>query len=109
MAVTSTPAHTIRAITTAVPHRIVENVRDSSEFTQQEVDAVVKMVGVKRRHVAEESICSSDLCRHAADDVLTALEWDPASIKARPHHGHSEPGLFSAVHRLPPAPRFGPF
>lgn len=80
MAITSTLAHTIRAITTAVPHRVFENERDGTGFTRQEVEAVVKMVGVKRRHVAEESICSSDLCLRAAKDVLAALEWDPASV-----------------------------
>ena len=70
MAITSTLAHTIRAITTTVPHRVFENERDATGFTRQEVEAVVKMVGVKRRHVAEESICSSDLCLRAARDVL---------------------------------------
>ena len=44
------------------------------------MDAVVKMVGVKRRHIADESVCSSDLCLVAARDVLDALNWDPASV-----------------------------
>jgi 3-oxoacyl-[acyl-carrier-protein] synthase-3 len=80
MAITSTPAHTIRAITTAVPHRLFENERDATGFTRQEVEAVVKMVGVKRRYIADESICSSDMCLRAARDALAALEWDPASV-----------------------------
>jgi hypothetical protein len=54
MALTSTPAHRIRAITTVVPHRVFENDKDAVGFTPQEVDSVVKMVGVKRRHLAEQ-------------------------------------------------------
>ncbi len=80
MALTMTPAHHIRAITTTVPNRVFENDRDAVGFTRQEVDAVVKMVGVKRRHIADESVCSSDLCLVAARDVLDALDWDPASV-----------------------------
>ena len=80
MAVTSTPSHRIRAITTVVPHRVFENERDAVGFSPKEVDAVVKMVGVKRRHMAEDSVCSSDLCLAAARDVLEALAWDPASV-----------------------------
>ncbi len=80
MALTSTSAHSIRAITTTVPHRVFENERDATGFSRQEVEAVVKMVGVKRRHVADETTCSSDLCLHAAKDVLAGLDWDPATV-----------------------------
>lgn len=80
MAITSTPAHRIRAITTTVPARVFENDRDAVNFSRQEVDSVVKMVGVKRRHVADETTCSSDLCTAAARDVLAALDWDPATV-----------------------------
>ena len=82
MALTSTTAHRIRAITTAVPRRVFDNERDAVDFTKQEVDAVVKMVGVKRRHIADNSICSSDLCLLAARDALNALHWDPESVDA---------------------------
>ena len=55
-------------------------IRDAVDFTRQEVDSVVKMVGVERRHLAEESVCSSDLCLVAARDVLKTLDWDPATV-----------------------------
>jgi len=80
MALTSTPAHRIRAITTAVPPRVFENDRDAVDFSRQEVDAVVKMVGVRRRHLADEAVCSSDLCLPAARDVLKALGWEPPTV-----------------------------
>lgn len=80
MALTSTPAHHIRAISTAVPSRVFDNERDAVGFERKEIDAVVKMVGVKRRHMVDASVCASDLCRVAARDALAALDWDPASV-----------------------------
>ncbi|MFO1305240.1 MAG: ketoacyl-ACP synthase III [Burkholderiales bacterium] len=80
MALTSTPGHAIRAISTAVPGRVFENERDAVGFERKEIDAVVKMVGVKRRHLADDAVCGSDLCRAAAQDVLGGLGWDPASV-----------------------------
>ncbi|MFN0130766.1 MAG: 3-oxoacyl-ACP synthase III family protein [Verrucomicrobiales bacterium] len=82
MALTSTSAHRIRAITTVVPPRVFENMRDAEGFSVQEVESVVRMVGVKRRRLAAEDVCSSDLCRRAAEDVLRTLDWDPASVDA---------------------------
>ena len=80
MSLASTAAHRIRAITTVVPPCVFENTRDAEGFSPQEVDSVVRMVGVKRRHLADESVCSSDLCLAAARDVLANLGWDPASV-----------------------------
>jgi 3-oxoacyl-[acyl-carrier-protein] synthase-3 len=37
-------------------------------------------IGVKRRHVAPESICTSDLCCAAASRLLAELHWDPNEI-----------------------------
>ena len=80
MAATSTLAHAIRAITTVVPAQVFENSRDAKAFTELEIDAVTKMVGVNRRHIAEDTVCSSDLCRLAAIDVLATLDWAPESV-----------------------------
>lgn len=82
MAITSTAPHRIRAIATCVPPKVFHNSTDASGFSQQEVDSVVKMVGVKRRHLSDDSICSSDLCREAAKEVLSVLNWEPESIDA---------------------------
>ena len=40
------------------------------------------MAGVKTRHLADESICSSDLCLSAAKDVLTTLQWPAETVDA---------------------------
>ena len=40
------------------------------------------MAGVKTRHVADESLCGSDLCLAAAKDLLSGLQWPAESIDA---------------------------
>jgi 3-oxoacyl-[acyl-carrier-protein] synthase-3 len=82
MAITSTKAAVIRAITSSVPSRRFDNLSETTAFEASEVEKVVKMAGVKTRHMAAETECSSDLCVVAAQDVLQALQWDPATVDA---------------------------
>jgi 3-oxoacyl-[acyl-carrier-protein] synthase-3 len=82
MAITHTRAAKIRAITSCVPSKRFDNLKDTSEFTKEEIQKVVRMAGVKTRHMADDSICSSDLCLAAAKDVMQSLDWSPDSIDA---------------------------
>lgn len=82
MPLTCTRAAKLRAITSCVPAFTFDNLSDTSEFPREEVEKVVGMAGVKTRHLADESICSSDLCLKAARDVLDTLQWSPDSIDA---------------------------
>lgn len=82
MPATFTQAPRIRAITSCVPPRIFDNLADSTGFDPEEVSKVVRMAGVKTRHMADDSTCSSDLCLAAARDVLQSLDWDPGSVDA---------------------------
>lgn len=79
---TSTRSAVVRAITSCVPARLWDNFTDSTGFEQEEIEKVVRMAGVKTRHVADETICSSDLCIAAAKDVLARLEWPAESVDA---------------------------
>jgi 3-oxoacyl-[acyl-carrier-protein] synthase-3 len=80
MALSSLPAALIRAICSSVPARRFDNVLETTAFDPAEVDKVVKMAGVRSRHIAPEAICSSDLCVAAARRVMEKLQWAPASI-----------------------------
>jgi 3-oxoacyl-[acyl-carrier-protein] synthase-3 len=80
MAFSSLPAPTIRAICSSVPARCFDNLTETTAFDPKEVDKVVKMAGVRTRHVASASICSSDLCVAAAKRVLQQLNWTPDSV-----------------------------
>jgi 3-oxoacyl-[acyl-carrier-protein] synthase-3 len=80
VAVTKTPASKIRAICSSVPERSFDNLTDTTAFDPKEVEKVVRMAGVRRRHVASDRICSSDLCASAAKRLLEQLDWDPKSV-----------------------------
>ena len=82
MPITSTRAHRIAGITSCVPAKKFDNLADTTDFPKEEVEKVVKMAGVKSRHVADESICSSDLCLAAAKDLMASLSWEPDSVDA---------------------------
>jgi 3-oxoacyl-[acyl-carrier-protein] synthase-3 len=82
MAVTNTKASLIRGITSCVPSRRFDNLAETTAFEVEEVEKVVKMAGVKTRHMAAETECSSDLCVAAAQDLLQSLKWDPATVDA---------------------------
>lgn len=82
MALTFTPPCAIRAICSSVPEHCFDNVRDTTAFPADEVDKVVKMAGVRTRHIAPDKTCSSDLCSAAAKRVLERLNWAPDSVDA---------------------------
>lgn len=82
MAIIRTPPQAIRGIVTCVPPRRFDNLTEATAFPQDEVEKVVRMAGVKTRHVATDAICSTDLCVAAAKRLLTRLEWDPSSVDA---------------------------
>lgn len=80
MALSFLPSGLIRAICSSVPVRRFDNLAETTAFDPKEVDKVVKMAGVRTRHIAPENICSSDLCVAAARRVLEKLQWAPDSI-----------------------------
>jgi 3-oxoacyl-[acyl-carrier-protein] synthase-3 len=82
MAVTSTNACFIRAVTSCVPSRCFDNLSEATAFGPDEVSKVVSLAGVKTRYMASDSECSSDLCVAAAQDVLHSLQWAPSSVDA---------------------------
>lgn len=82
MPITSTNAAVIRGVTSCVPPRRFDNLTDATGFPSEEIEKVVRMAGVKTRHLAGDQICSSDLCLAAALDLLAKLAWSPESVDA---------------------------
>ncbi len=70
----------IVGLATCVPARRFDNIADTTEFPPDEVRKVVGMAGVSARRVADDSICSSDLCFGAADKLLSELDCDRSTI-----------------------------
>jgi 3-oxoacyl-[acyl-carrier-protein] synthase III len=70
----------IRGVASAVP-AATRTVQDEvPTFGTESAQKVAQVTGVHTRHVVEGNTCTSDLCLRAADDLLTALGWDRASV-----------------------------
>ncbi|MBQ9363845.1 MAG: ketoacyl-ACP synthase III [Bacteroidaceae bacterium] len=60
----------ITAMAGAVPSRIVENLKYTEFFPEEQVKEVVEKVGIYQRRFADEATCSSDLCFAAAQKLI---------------------------------------
>jgi 3-oxoacyl-[acyl-carrier-protein] synthase-3 len=72
----------IAGVVSCVPPGELNNEYFYSEFGQQEVEDVIKMIGVKTRRRAEESVSTSDLCLQAGLKLLKELDWPAETIDA---------------------------
>lgn len=68
----------VRGIVACVPPKKVSNETDFPWFEPAEIKKVTAMVGIKARRVADEKICTSDLCLAAARQLMKRLDWEPA-------------------------------
>jgi 3-oxoacyl-[acyl-carrier-protein] synthase-3 len=82
MACTRIKGPRIAAIGTCVPQRRFDNILETKQFSEEEVKKVVALAGVRARRLADDSICSSDLCAAAADKILNSTGWERNSIGA---------------------------
>ena len=70
----------IAGIAACVPPKLVEN-KDSKLFDDPaELERYIKTIGVERRYVAEDGICSSDLCKAAAERLIEDMGIDKSEI-----------------------------
>ncbi len=72
----------IAAMCTSVPSERFDNLKDTTEFTKDEVRKVTAMAGVSARRVADDATCSSDLCEVAANRALEMAGWQRESVDA---------------------------
>lgn len=80
MAIMHTDSVEILGIVCAVPKKSEDNSIYGSEFGQSDVDKIIQMTGIETRRVAEDNICTSDLCVAAAEDLIERLQWDRQTI-----------------------------
>ncbi|MDY3032373.1 MAG: ketoacyl-ACP synthase III [Odoribacter sp.] len=69
----------LRGVTGTVPNN-PKTTMDLGLFTQEEADTFDNTVGIKKRYVATDDICASDLCYDAAERLLENLGWEKDSI-----------------------------
>ncbi|MDP4094621.1 MAG: ketoacyl-ACP synthase III [Bacillota bacterium] len=72
----------IKGIACAVPDNIKRSEEYNSTFGADSVQKFINMTGIKKRHVALDRQCTSDLCYVAAKNLLEKLNWEPSSIDA---------------------------
>lgn len=64
----------------AVPSHIIENLKYTEFFPQEQVNEVVEKVGVYERRFADAQTCSSDLCFAAAQKLFADNDIDRSEI-----------------------------
>ena len=82
MAFTNIQAPKIVGISTCIPTKKFDNIKDTTEFKKSDVRKVVSMAGIYERRIADDTICSSDLCVRAAETLMELLQWERESIDA---------------------------
>jgi 3-oxoacyl-[acyl-carrier-protein] synthase-3 len=80
MTITFTQGASISGICTCVPARKFDNLLETTRFDIEEVQKVVRMAGVRSRFIADDSVCSSDLCIAAAENLIERLGWERETI-----------------------------
>lgn len=70
----------ISAMAGAVPSRVIENLKYTEFFPQDQVNDVVEKVGVYERRFSDEKTCSSDLCFAAAQKLILDNDIDRSEI-----------------------------
>lgn len=70
----------ISAMAGAVPSHIIENLKYTEFFPQDQVTEVVEKVGVYERRFADAATCSSDLCFAAAQKLFADNDIDRSEI-----------------------------
>ena len=71
----------IAGISACVPPKQVENIDSILIEDKKELEKYIETTGVKRRYIAEEGICSSDLCLEAAERLIEKLDWEKEEIE----------------------------
>ncbi|MDE6256860.1 MAG: ketoacyl-ACP synthase III [Muribaculaceae bacterium] len=66
-------------VSACVPENVVAT-EDYAFMTPEEAAAFNKTVGIKRRHIASDDICASDMCQKAAEKLIEELGWEKESI-----------------------------
>ena len=70
----------IVGLSAAVPEQIIDNYSYDSFFPRDEIREIVGKIGVKQRRFAQQSVCSSDLCFAAAEELIEGMSIDRSEI-----------------------------
>ncbi|MEG2403220.1 MAG: ketoacyl-ACP synthase III [Muribaculaceae bacterium] len=80
MAFLATENVTICGISACVPKNIEENLALPVFASNDDAVKFITSTGIERRHIADDSICTSDLCYNAAEKLISELKWEKSDI-----------------------------
>jgi hypothetical protein len=70
----------MEGLAAAAPATIVHN-KDCALIPEKERDLYIRSTGIASRRVASVGTCTSDLCVHAAQNLMTALGWKAEEVR----------------------------
>lgn len=70
----------ICGIASAIPENTLHEADVVGQFGEADGRKIIDSVGVKTRHVVDDSTCTSDLCFSATERILDELNWERDSI-----------------------------
>ncbi len=70
----------VKALAAAVPHTIIENLKYTQYFPEEQVKEVIEKIGIYERRFVDEKTCSSDLCFAAAEKLIADNNIDRNEI-----------------------------
>lgn len=70
----------VAGVVTSVPSLPFNNIELTDRFSSDCIRQVTKSTGVSTRYIAPPEISTSDLCSHAAIQLLSLLDWHPHSV-----------------------------
>ena len=68
----------ISGIAACVPKQTETN--ENLNMSAEEIRKLISSTGIKERRIADNSVCTSDLCYHAAEQLIKALNWHKEDI-----------------------------
>ena len=71
----------IAGIAACVPPKMVENKDSDLIEDKEELRRYIETTGVERRYIAEDGICSSDLCMATAEKLIAEAGWNKEEIE----------------------------
>lgn len=72
----------IAGVSASVPEDYRTVADEGRVFGEGDAERIASSIGVTKRHVSAETLCTSDLCQDAAAGLMAALGWEPETITA---------------------------
>lgn len=69
----------IAGVSACFPEKVI-NTADFEVMTEEDASTFDNTVGIKKRRIADDSVCASDMCQKAAETLMKDLGWEKESV-----------------------------